>query len=134
MSGPIETGIGYVTPADEFSVERQDGSVNPQAVRSLQETVNTLIANYNGRVSMGDGTDNSRAGNLDAAYSQETLTPGANVEFPLKHNLERVPIGFDVIQRDKAAIVYDSRKGSWTASTMFLKCSVAATTIRLRVY
>lgn len=123
---------GYVSFPDEIVLNR-DGSVNVQSIRALQESLTTLIYNYNGKINFGDGASNSQAGNLDAKYINVT-TPGANVEFPVKHLLARIPVGYEVVSRDKAGIIYSSREQSWTTSTMFLKCSTATTTIRLRVY
>ena len=125
-------GLGHVPYPDEI-VQNPDGSLNVYSVRALQETLSILIANFNGQVSLGDGSDNSQAGNMNAKYINVT-TPAANTEFPVKHDLARVPVGFDTVSRNKAGIVYSSRQQSWTASVMFLKCSTATTTIRLRVY
>jgi hypothetical protein len=120
-------------PIPDDIVIGKDGKLNPFSVKALQESLSILISNYNGRVNLGDGSSGSRAGNLDAVYVN-VVTGTANAEFPVKHGLERAPIGFAVASIDKAGIVYSSRQQSWTDTTMFLKCSTATTTIRLRVY
>jgi hypothetical protein len=50
------------------------------------------------------------------------------------HGLGRKPIGYDVVRRDAAAIVYDSSGGSWGEDVIYLKCDTASVTIKLRVY
>jgi len=53
------------------------------------------------------------------------LTPGANVEFTITHNLGYIPRNL-ISLPDVAAITYASRKNLWTTTQAFLKCSQAA--------
>jgi hypothetical protein len=128
----IINGLGYVAPPDEIIIN-PDGSLNAASVRALFETVDNLVRNYNGQISLGDTSSGSQAGNVNAVYANAT-SPGANVEFAVKHELGRIPVGYDIVSRDKGAVIYDSRRYSWTPSTIFLKSSIATTTIRLRIY
>jgi hypothetical protein len=120
-------------PAPDDIIINEQGQLNPYNVQALRDTVEALTRAINGQINLGDGTTGTQAGNLNAVYSTIT-TPGANVEFAVKHTLGRIPIGFDVTMRDKAAVVYGSRPLSWTASLIYLKCSIATTTITVRIY
>ena len=128
----IDNALGYVPRPEEILIA--NGELNPLSVRALRDTVDLLAVALNGRMSLGDATvSSSRAGNLDAVYVK-VVSPGANVEFPVKHELGRIPSGFEVVFRDKAGIVYASRQGSWTTRVIFLKCSAATTTLRVRLF
>jgi hypothetical protein len=70
---------------------------------------------------------------LDKRVFIETTTPGADVEFTLKHGLNYVPIGFLVISKNKAGDVYKSATPA-TVSTIALKCNVATVTIRIMIF
>ena len=77
----------------------------------------------NGNVEFG----NTRDGviNINGSW-QSTVTPGVvDTEFTLIHNLGRIPEGILVVSVDKAAIIYASRKTSWTTTQAFFKCNVA---------
>lgn len=96
----------------------------------------------NGRLNFGSPQDQSKklTGNLDGTWpgtlagGYTILTPAANVEFTVTHNLGRIPTGYDVKGRDQAAIVYDSRRANWTTKQMFLKCNVAGVNLILFVH
>lgn len=74
---------------------------------------------------------------IDENLNAETLTisdsGGANTENTVAHTLKRIPVGFMVVNIDKAGIVYDSGT-SWTASNLYVKCNVANAAIKLLVY
>lgn len=100
-----------------------------------------LARSLNGRIDFGSPQGQSKKvpGNIDGVWpgtltaGYMITTPGANVEFTVTHNLGRIPVGYDVKSKDKAAHVYDSRKNLWTTTQMFLKCDVATVQIVLFV-
>ena len=59
-------------------------------------------------------------------------TPAANVEFTVTHSLGTTP-KYYIWNVDAAGTVYDSRRANWTASLMYLKCSVAGAALYLLV-
>jgi hypothetical protein len=73
-------------------------------------------------------------GNLDWVTVAYTSNASANTEDTVTHNLGRIPIGYLVIDRDKAGMVYSSNKGAWTTTTMRLKCDVGTTATTLLVF
>ena len=58
----------------------------------------------------------------------------ANTEIEIPHGLGRVVSGYEVCRKDRAADVYDSNAGSWTAQRVLLKSTVASATVRLRIW
>jgi hypothetical protein len=111
-----------------------EGKLSGTTATYLSSALRGIIAKFNGGISLGNGDSGYRAGNLDAQYI-DVFTPSvADTEFTVPHGLGRKPIGYDVVRRDKAAIVYDSSGGSWSDTLLYLKCNVASTTIKLRVY
>lgn len=112
----------------------EDGKLSGTTATYLSSTLRGMIDKFNGGISLGNGLSGYRAGNLDAQYI-DVFTPAvADTEFTVPHGLGRKPIGYDVVRKDKAAIVYDSSGGSWGENVLYLKCNVASTTIKLRVY
>lgn len=112
----------------------EDGKLSGTTATYLSSTLRGMIDKFNGGISLGNGLSGYRAGNLDAQYI-DVFTPAvADTEFTVPHGLGRKPIGYDVVRKDKAAIVYDSSGGSWGDNVLYLKCNVASVTIKLRVY
>lgn len=102
-----------------------------------------LARSINGRIDFGSPQGQSKKvpGNIDGTWpgtltgGYTITTPGvADTEFTVTHNLGRIPTGYEVKSKDKAAIVYDSRKNLWTTTQMFLKCNVATVQIVLFVH
>lgn len=62
-----------------------------------------------------------------------TISGVADTEFIVTHNLNRIPIGFDVKRTDKACSVYDSGT-AWTKTQIFLKCSIATVKMTLFIH
>lgn len=64
----------------------------------------------------------------------KVITPGApNTEFAVPHNLNYIPVGYDIKRQDKACSVYDGVT-AWTKTQIFLKCSVASVTITFFIH
>lgn len=58
-------------------------------------------------------------------YRFTILTPGANVEFTITHNLGYIPRNL-ICLPDAASVTYASRKALWTPTQAFFKTSLAA--------
>lgn len=75
----------------------------------------------------------SPADNWYAKILGPITSPGTpNTEFTAVHNLGKTPIAY-IVNVDRSAVVYDSRRSSWDKQNMFLKCSIASATIYLIV-
>ena len=70
-------------------------------------------------------------------FNQETITVSdtgtADVEIAVTHTLKRIPVGFILINRNKAASVYSSGT-AWTATTIYLKANLANCNITIMVF
>ena len=122
-------GMGDIPP-----IALEQGKMSGTTAAYLTSSLRAIIAKFNGGISLGVGSSGYRAGNLDAQYI-DVFTPSvADTEFAIPHGLGRKPIGYDVVRKDKACIVYDSSGGSWGEKVFFLKCNAASATIKLRVY
>lgn len=124
-----DAGMGDIPP-----IALSDGKMSGPTASYLTAALRTIIAKFNGAISLGNGLSGYRAGNIDAQYI-DVFTPATpDEEFIVPHGLGRKPIGYDVVRRDVACIVYDSSGGSWGNDLIYLKCNVGSATIKLRVY
>jgi hypothetical protein len=114
----IRTGAGVLAAAAEVSLDE----------------LRRIVAKINGRLSLGDGTSGSWAGNLDAQDIDVTFPSVADTEVEVPHGLERTPVGVVAFSLDRAGHVYDSRRGSWDATRLFLKCSTASAVTKVKVW
>ena len=129
----LDSGVDMLGDVPDLVI--RDGKVTEEVALVLSTRLRDLVRKVNRRISFGDGVDGYRAGNLDAQYVDVATTPGvADTEFTVVHGLQRVPVGYIVVRKDKACDVYDSSIGSWTDSLMFLKCTVATATVKLIVF
>jgi len=124
-----ESAMGDIPP-----IALSDGKMSGPTASYLTQALRIIIAKFNGAISLGNGSSGYRAGNLDAQYIDvfTPSTPDEEIEIP--HGLGRKPIGYDVVRRDIACIVYDSSGGSWGNDVFYLKCNTANATIKVRVY
>jgi hypothetical protein len=103
-----------------MKIQQHLASSNAVYVKRRIEDVARAI---NGQIEFGNPT--SGPVNISGTWVK-TQTPGANVEFTVKHNLGRMPNGMLVASLDQAAMIYASRLASWTTTQAFFKCSVAS--------
>lgn len=73
------------------------------------------------------------ADNWQAKLLGPIITPGANVEFTVQHNLGTKPTRY-IVNLNQNAVVYDSRRDQWTDQRMFLKCGGPGATLYLIVF
>lgn len=97
---------------------------------SLINDIKKIIDCLNGRVRFGTATDGYRGENIAGEFQVVADTGAANTEFTVAHTIGAVPIGFLVLNNNKAGVVYDSGS-AWTASNVYLKCSVANCAVTL---
>lgn len=110
-----------------------------KALRGLWKELSNVV---NHHIYFGSPADQAigNTGNLDGVWpgtlnlGYTILTPGANIEFTVIHNLGRVPVGYDIKSIDQPAVVYDSRKNAWTTTEMYLKCNLAGVNLVLFVH
>ncbi len=113
--------------------------MKPQAPLSAHEpsdTTKVLQRTYKilrGNVSYGnlDPTDVGR--NIDA-YPVKATTPGViNTEFAVTHGLNRIPVGFHVVNKSGIVDLYQSTT-PWTTTKIYLKASVININVTLLIF
>lgn len=133
-----------ITPSDAasspgltrtFSWLRPDesGTLGASAILKLA-TVLASLATRIANLSLGTGVHGTQMGNLVAQYLHFLTPAAANQEFGVKHGLKRIPVGYLVTDRDKAAHVYNGSAAAWSSDTLYLKCDVSAVTLTLVVF
>jgi hypothetical protein len=97
--------------------------------RVLQRTYKIL----RGNISYGnlDPTDSGR--NIDI-YPAKATTPGViNTEFSVAHGLNRIPVGFHVVNKSGVVDLYQSTT-PWTTTKIYLKASVININVTLLIF
>lgn len=131
MRDRVFNGIGML--AEPQPIVLEEGKITAQVANQVHSVLRGLIQAFNGKITFGDGTQASQAGNLDGQWVQ-FLTPATpDTEFVVPHGIGRLPIGTVVVQQDKAGQVYGSSLGSWSDRVLYLKCTTASVTMRVLV-
>ena len=112
----IRTRIKTANPDSEF-----DKSLEQELLSFMNELSELL----NGGLKFSD--------NFNAEIIDVADTGPANSEFSVSHTLKRVPVGYIVINKDRAGDVYDSGT-TWTSTTLYLKDDTANASIKLLVF
>lgn len=95
-------------------------------LRSVYQNLADLI---NGHIGFGDGT---KADNIDGSWINVVAPVGANTDFAVNHNLNRLPVGYLVMEKDRACDVYTGSVVA-TKTALTLRASVASAVLRLFV-
>lgn len=93
-------------------------------VQELTKYFYELASLLNGGIKFND--------NLACAIVEVADTGVANTAFTVAHALKRIPIGFIMINTDKATSLYASGT-AWTSTAIYLKSSVASCSIKVVV-
>lgn len=124
--------ITGVPPGNSLLIATGVVNVGGTEFSSVENTPDNEVY-LHGPVSLGDGVNGSIAGQLNAQTLVYTTNATLDTEDSVSHGLSRVPVGFLVIRRDKAGIVYDSG-GVWSKTVIKLKCNVASVTVTILVF
>ena len=96
--------------------------------QDLLEALRKLINNLNVILDAGIDFDD----NIDCVFVTYTSNVTPNTQDTVAHGLGKIPVAFIPIDINKASVIYKS--ASSTASSLFLKCNVASTTVTLLVF
>lgn len=105
-------------------------NVNDDIVNYAKAVDNDLINIFTvlkGRIRFGDSIDGGRGENISGEFQTFTTNATPNAENLIAHTLGAIPIGWLVINKDKAGDLYASTT-AWTSSSIAFKCSVASVT------
>ena len=103
-----------------------DGKIGIEALNQLNQYMAALVKKINRGLSRGTGENATLTGNLYGQFLEFTTPSVADTEFEVPHGLGQLPIGFDTVLVDKAAILYSSSYGSWSDNLIYLKCSATS--------
>jgi len=98
-------------------------------VEMVKKVYQNLTNVINGNLGFGDGTN---ADNINGVWSN-VIAPGApNTDFTITHNLGRIPVGYWVMQADRATDIYTGSVAA-TKTQLTLRSSVASAVLRIFV-
>jgi hypothetical protein len=118
-----------------MKLPRSFGSMQSDATtRSYLELLSRALDAY--VITFGDSTSNTEHLDIDCWKGSGTSPVGANTEFAVAHQLQRVPWGFWIVQKNVAGDFYGTPTlgTAWTAATattagsIFLNCSASSVT------
>ncbi len=112
-------------------IRTEGGKLTDTALAVINSVFAAFALKLNGRISFGDGAQSAWTGNVDGEI-REFTTPGvADTEFTVDHGLKRVPIGFLVINCDKAGTLYASRPYGWNKDAIYMKHSATSALMKI---
>jgi hypothetical protein len=119
-----------LTPSlDTITVEPEKKSLF-DFVQMLGKMWRNLAQAFNGQISFGDGTN---VDNINGAWVNTTTPVAPNTDFTVNHNLNRLPVGYLVMAKDRAVDVYTGSIAA-TLTQITLRATVASAVIRLFVF
>jgi hypothetical protein len=114
-----------------MQIRRQIKTTKPESAFdvSLEQELLSFIAELAQAVNKGLKFED----NFNAAIITVADSGVADSENTVAHTLKRVPIGFLVLNINKAGTVYDSGT-AWTTENIYLKCDVVSCAIKLLIF
>lgn len=109
------------------------GPLDASQARELTSALEQLRVALNGGLSLGDGTDGARAGNLDAQLRVVT-TPSLDTDFPVAHGLGRRAVGYLVVKKSAAVDIYDGALHGDTDDVIWLRATLDGVLVTLLVF
>src|SRR6266478_5094769 len=95
-------------------------------VDMIRAVYQNLTQAFNGQIGFGDGTN---LDNINGSWINVVAPVGANTDFTVNHNLGRLPVGYLVMQKDRACDVYTGSVAA-TATQLTLRATVASAVLR----
>ena len=117
-----------------LQLRKPDLTDNVNIVTDLNENmdkIDTYLTNL--LIGLGNGSDGTKVGKLDAEFQVYTTNLNANTEDNVTHTLGRIPIGFIIINKDKACDIYKSTT-AWSTTNIYLKCTAASSAVTIIIF
>lgn len=106
--------------------------LNTVRLDAVDTDLKNIFIALQGRMRFGTGISGERGENIDGRFQTITTNATPNTQDTLAHGLGSVPIGYIVVNQDKAGSLYDSGT-AWTSTNMYFKCDVASVTFTIFV-
>lgn len=129
----IDSGLGFLAKAPDFSLPKGSPAGLAELL-TVSGTLQAIIDKINGGLTIGDASQASRAGNLDAQWIPDVMFTAANTPIAIYHGLGRRVVAYDVKRRDRACIIFDGNIGSWSDDVLYLQSNTASALVSLIVY
>ncbi len=117
------------TPNLDFTVIEPTLKSLKAFVGMLKSIYQSLTLVINGNLGFGDGTSPD---NLSGSWINVVAPAAPNTDFTVNHNLNRLPVGYLTMQKDRATDVYTGSIVS-TKTQLTLRSSVASAVLRIFV-
>lgn len=127
----VQDGVGMI--GQVVGVRFQEGKLTAAGGDYIISKLKEVGGKINGKLSFGSGVSSARAGNFAGQWITWTFK-NANTSYLIPHGLAKVPVGYKVMRRDKACIIYDANIGDWGDENFHLKSDTAAATVSLIVF
>ena len=117
------------TPNLNFSVVEPTKKSLEIFVTMLRSVYQNLVNVINGNLGFGDGTNSD---NINGVWINVVAPVAPNTDFTLTHNLNRLPVGYWAMTKDRACDVYTGSIPA-TKTQLTLRATVASAVLRLFV-
>src|SRR6267378_3312376 len=117
------------TPNLNFTVIEPTKESLRAFVGMLKSIYQNLTLVINGSLGFGDGTNSD---NISGSWINVVAPVAPNTDFTVNHNLNRLPVGYWVMQKDRACDVYTGSVAA-TKTALTLRATVASAVLRLFV-
>lgn len=114
-------------------IPSEDGKIPASLISKFNTFLSDVITAINGRLSMGNGTQSTRSGNIDGQWITFTTPSVSDTQFTLPHGLGRRPTGYTIWRRNDYAELKDSNVGGWDERNLYLKCDTGDVTFLILV-
>ena len=135
MANPtlLKTGSGTI-PTPLKIQPSKDGTLSDRVINAINSFQQAVTNKINGRITFGDGSQSSLAGNLYGQY-REFTTPGTpDTTFQVDHALGKNVVGRIVVRQDAAAHLYDANLGGWGDDAVYFRCDTASVLFKVLLF
>jgi hypothetical protein len=116
-------------PNLDFAVVKPDNMSLKRFVGMIRKIYQNLTFVINGNLGFGDGTNPD---NVSGNWINTTCPVTPNTDFTVNHNLNRLPVGYWIMQKDRAVDIYTGSVAA-TNTQITLRATVASAVVRLFV-
>lgn len=121
--------MGKTLPTYDFIAVKPEEASLKKLLLMLRKYYEQMSRIINGQLGFGDGTN---ADNIDGVWIT-VVTPGAaNTDFTVTHNLQRIPVGYLVMTKDRACDIYTGSVAS-TKTQLTLKATTTSAVLTIFV-
>src|SRR6266481_1003199 len=114
-------------PNLNFTVIKPEQKSLSDFVQMLKTVYQNFIQVLNGNIGFGDGTIPD---NISGSWINVVAPVAPNTDFTVNHNLQRLPVGYWIMQKDRACDIYTGSVAA-TTTQLTLRATAASAVLRL---